>query len=132
MTTQTLEKPASTSPAAPERTRCGRTYLPAVDIYETKDELVLLADLPGVKAESLEIQFEKSELKITGNVNECGCKGREPILGEYAKGDFVRSFQIGEAIDSNRISAELKDGVLTLHLPKVEAVKPRKIAVKSA
>ncbi len=132
MTTQTLERPNTSAPAACERTRSGRSYLPPVDIFETKDELVLLADLPGVKLENLEIQFEKNELTIVGKVNDCGCAGKELLLGEYGKGDFVRSFQIGESVDANRISAELKDGVLTLHLPKVEAIKPRKISIKSS
>lgn len=132
MTTQTLEKPTTSVPAASERTRSGRTYLPAVDIFETKDELVLLADLPGVKLENLDIHFERNELRLVGKVEPCACEGKELLLCEYGKGDFVRSFQIGETVDANRISAELKDGVLTLHLPKVEAIKPRKISIKAS
>ncbi len=130
MTTQTLERPAQSVPTSAERTRSGRTYLPPVDIFETKEELVLLADLPGVKSDDVEIHFEQGELTITGKVEERQPAGTPFLLRDYDAGDFVRSFRISEVIDSSRISAEHKDGVLTLHLPKVEAAKPRRIAVK--
>lgn len=133
MNNSTLERPmTSTNPGAFERTRSGRTYVPAVDIYETADELVLLADLPGVKLDNVDVHFEKNELRLVGKVDDRACAEKTPVTSEYGKGDFVRSFQIGETIDATRISAELKDGVLTLHLPKAEAVKPRKIAIKRA
>ena len=131
MTTQTVVKPSQTVPTSVERTRNGRTYLPAVDIYETEEELVLLADLPGVKGEDIDIQFEQGELTITGKVEERQRESTSYVLQEYGIGDFVRSFKISEIIDSSRISAEHKDGVLKLHLPKVETAKPRKITVKS-
>ena len=126
MATNTLERPAQTAPTSVERTRSGRAYLPPVDIYETKEELVLLADLPGVRGEDVEIQFEQGELTITGKVEDRQPSGTTYLLHDYGTGDFVRSFQISEVIDSSRIHAEHKDGVLTLHLPKVEAAKPRR------
>lgn len=113
-----------------ERTRGGTTYSPRIDIWEATDELVLYADMPGVTAENLDIHFENRELRIHGKV----CPRQENInflFGEYGIGDFYRTFTIGEAINSEKISAELKDGVLTLHLPKSEAVKPRRIEVRS-
>ena len=116
--------------ATVERTRGGPTYSPRIDIWETDDKLMLSADMPGVSAENLDIQFENRELRIHGKV----CPRHEGInflYGEYGIGDFYRTFTIGESIDSLKISAELKDGVLTLHLPKTEAVKPRRIEVKS-
>ena len=116
--------------AAVERTHGGMTYNPRIDIWETADELMLYADMPGVAAENLDIRFENRELRIHGKV----CPRHEGInflYGEYGIGDFHRTFTIGESIDSEKISAELKDGVLTLHLPKTEAVKPRRIEVKS-
>jgi HSP20 family protein len=123
-------KQAQNEVATVERTRGGLTYSPRIDIWETGDELMLYADMPGVSAENLDIQFENRELRIHGKV----CPRHEGInflYGEYGIGDFHRTFTIGESIDSEKISAELKDGVLTLHLPKTEAVKPRRIAVKS-
>jgi HSP20 family molecular chaperone IbpA len=113
-----------------ERTRGGTTYSPRIDIWESEDELVLYADMPGVAAENLDIQFENRELRIHGKV----CPRHQDLAflyGEYGIGDFYRTFTIGETIDSQKIDAELKDGVLILHLPKTEAVKPRRIAVKT-
>jgi HSP20 family molecular chaperone IbpA len=86
--------------------------------------------MPGVAAENLDIQFENRELRIHGKV----CPRHQDLAflyGEYGIGDFYRTFTIGETIDSQKIDAELKDGVLILHLPKTEAVKPRRIAVKT-
>lgn len=116
----------------PERTRGGRVYSPSVDIVELKDELLMLADVPGVKAEDVEIQYEQGQLTLHARVQPRQNGGRTQYLArEYGIGDFYRSFQIGEGIDSQRIEAELKDGVLTLHLPKAEAVRPRRIQVKA-
>ena len=116
--------------ATVERTHGGVSYSPRIDICETKDELVLYADMPGVTAENLDIQFENRELRIHGTV-AARHADLNFLYGEYGIGDFFRTFAIGEAIDSEKISAELKDGVLTLHLPKTDAVKPRRIEVKA-
>jgi HSP20 family molecular chaperone IbpA len=117
--------------ATVERTRGGVSYTPRIDIWESEDELVLYADMPGVAAENLDIQFENRELRIQGKVSSRH-EDIHFLYGEYGIGDFYRTFSIGEFIDSEKISAEVKDGVLTLHLPKTEAVKPRRIEVKSA
>jgi len=130
-TEKTLEK-RNTQPLPTERTRNGRHYVPNVDIFETPEELTLLADLPGVDGQDVDIHFENGELSIYGKVKERQPEGTTYLLREYGTGDFHRTFQISESIDSARISAEYNDGVLTLHLPKVEAVKPRKIAVKTS
>jgi HSP20 family protein len=104
-----------------------------VDILETVDELTLVADVPGAKPEDIDIQYERGELAIRVKVDP-----RQPesdtgvLLREYGVGDYYRVFEIGEAIDKSRIHAEVHNGVLTLHLPKVEEAKPRKIAVKTA
>src|SRR5262249_44943420 len=107
----------------------GVTYTPRVDIYETDNELVLTADLPGVKPEDADVRFQNSELVIQGH-----CAPRQPdadyLLCEYGVGDFYRAFTIGEQLDSEKITAELRHGVLTVHLPKAEAAKPKKISVK--
>ena len=113
-----------------ERTRGGLTFSPRIDIWENENELLLFADLPGVSPENLDVQFENRELRILGKV----CPRHEDIhflCGEYGIGDFHRTFTIGESIDTDKISAELHNGVLKLHLPKTEQVKPRKIEVKA-
>ena len=130
MTTE-LAKREQNEVATVERTRGGLTYSPRIDIWETDDELMLYADLPGVAPENLDIQFENRELRIHGKV----CPRHDDVkflYGEYGIGDFYRTFSIGETIDSQNISGELKDGVLTLHLPKTDAVKPRRLEVKSS
>jgi len=117
----------------PERTRGGRVYTPSVDIIEDAEELLLLADVPGATADSIDIRFEQGELSIHARVEP-----RQPadttryLLREYGVGDYHRVFRIGETIDSGKIGAEVNNGVLKVHLPKAEAVKPRKIAVKTA
>lgn len=114
--------------ATAERTRDNPTFTPRFDIFETDDELVLWGDLPGVTPDGLDIGFEKSELTVQGQVAPRG-EGTQPLLTEYGVGDFYRTFAVGESIDTEKISAQLKNGVLTIHMPKTEAVKPRKISV---
>jgi len=111
-----------------EPTRSGVSYSPAVDIYESDDALTLLADLPGVKKESLDIDLQDRKLIITGLVEETDSRLRS-LYSEYGVGGFTRSFELGDTINRNGISASLKDGVLTLVLPKADRVKPRKIEV---
>jgi HSP20 family protein len=117
--------------ATAERTRGGPTYLPRVDIVETDNEMTILADMPGVKAEDLDIRFENGELSIFGKVTPRHDR-IDFVYGEYGIGDFSRTFLISEAVDSDKICAELKNGVLTLHLPKSEAAKPKRISVQAS
>ena len=111
------------------RTRGGTTYSPRFDIWENDDEMILYGDLPGVMPEDLDVRFENPVLTIQGKVNPRH-NDIKFLHGEYGIGDFHRTFTIGEAIDTERISAELKNGVVTVHLPKNERVKPRRIEVK--
>lgn len=113
-----------------ERMRGGPTYVPAVDIVESPDEVLLVADMPGVQADSVDIQYERGQLTLLGKIEPREQPGNR-LRREYGVGDFHRVFHVGEGIDANKIEAELADGVLTLHLPKSEALTPRKIAVKS-
>lgn len=114
-----------------EHTRSGRYYRPNVDILEMADELVVLADVPGAAGDQVDIQFEDGELTIHAKVEPRQDEDTAYVLREYGVGDYYRTFRISEAIDSSKISAECADGVLTLHLPKAEEAKPRKIAVKT-
>jgi len=131
MSTQTqVEKRTPSEVGRTEQTWSGRYYAPNVDIAETRDELTVFADMPGVGAEDLDVRFENGELRIHGRVKPRQDEKVAYLLNEYSIGDFFRTFQISEAIDSEKISAEYRDGALVLHLPKVERARPRKIDVK--
>jgi HSP20 family protein len=129
------EAPAPTTKEAgaitpPEATRGGTYYTPRVNIYETADEVVLGCDLPGVKPPDLDVRFEKGELTLYGKVQPRQAPP-EYLQEEYGVGDFYRSFAIAPEIDPDKIAAEYRDGVLTVHLPKQEKVKPKRIAVQA-
>ena len=114
-----------------EQTRNGKYFTPRVDIYETETELVLFADLPGVSSKDIDLRYEQGELILQGKVAPKPGGGNW-ILEEYEDGEFYRVFQIHESIDSTRIEAECKNGVLTVHLPKAESAKPRQVAIKGS
>ena len=124
-----LARKEASEGAAPEITRGGIHYTPRVDIYETADEVVLLGDMPGVKPHDLDVRFERGELSLHGRVQRRQAPA-EYLEEEYGVGDFYRSFAIATEIDADKISAECRDGVLTVHLPKQEKVKPKRIVVK--
>jgi len=105
------------------------TVTPRVDVLETDDEFLVLADMPGVKPEDVDIRFEKGELTVHGR-RPVSFTGKEPALREYEATNYHRAFVIAETVAADRIAAELKGGVLTVRLPKVEAVKPKRIAVR--
>ena len=124
-----LQKDTTSNGLSPSEVTRGVTVTPPVDILETEDELLLFADLPGVTQEDVDIRFENGELTL--HARRASTAGnREAWLFENEAGDYFRAFRISEQVDASRIWAELKNGVLTLHLPKVEAAKPRKITVK--
>lgn len=114
-----------------EQTRTDNSVLPRVDIYETDQEILLCADLPGVAPSNVDLRYERGELTVHGKRRAQPHTGAE-ILDEYEDVDFHRVFQVHETIDAAKIDAELKQGVLTVHLPKQESVKPRLVTVKSA
>jgi HSP20 family protein len=118
-----------TEQAGAESTRGGVYFSPRVDIFETDQELVLCADMPGVRPADIDLNYEKGELTIHGRLQSRQHPGH-PVLTEYDEGDFYRLFRVGESIDSSRIRAECKNGVLTVHLPKVKAAQPRQIKVQ--
>jgi HSP20 family molecular chaperone IbpA len=115
-----------------ERTRARKAFVPRADIYETDDELVVVADMPGVDENSVEVTLEKNVLTITGNVDLVQPENFSLAYAEYEEGDYERSFTLSNEIDLNRIEATVKDGVLRLHLPKIGEAKTKKIAVKAA
>ena len=113
----------------PEATRSGVYFTPRVDIYETDEELTLYAEVPGARPEDVDLHYEKGELVLHVRVKP-RLTDRPLLLQEYEDGDFYRAFTIHESIDANRISAECKNGVLTIHLPKAEVARPRQISVR--
>jgi len=126
---QVQEKQQVTSPA--EQTRPGMVFTPAVDIFETEKELVLLADMPGVKPEGLDIDLRENTLSLSGEVRPFEGADEQKVLTEYAVGKYYRQFTLSEVIDQEKIEAKLDKGVLRLRLPKVEKAKPRKISIKA-
>jgi HSP20 family protein len=114
-----------------QRNREATVYKPHVDILEEQGELTLRVNMPGVGGDVIEINFADGVLTIQGKVRPRYEREPKFLLREYGIGDFYRTFQISEQVDASRISAEYKDGVLTVHLPKVEAAKPRKIDVRT-
>ncbi|MBV9122752.1 MAG: Hsp20/alpha crystallin family protein [Planctomycetes bacterium] len=119
------------SPAnVPEHTRGGNFFTPRVDIFETDKELIVYADMPGVRPEDVDLNYERGELVLHGRLQERPRPG-QALLQEYGEGDYYRVFQIHESIDSSKIEAQCKNGVLVIHLPKVAAAQPRKVSVTS-
>jgi len=111
-------------------TQDGKFFAPRVDIFETPTELVLYADLPGVRPYDIDLRYERGELVLHGKVAALEAKGT-PVLEDFETGDFHRVFQIHETIDASKIEAEHKNGVLTVHLPKQESVKPKQVQVRA-
>ena len=112
-----------------QETDMGNVSRCPVDILETADELLLLADMPGVKPGDVDVRFENGELTIHGRRMSLRSE-RRAILSEYEPTHTHRSFRVSQDIAADRIQAELKNGLLTVRLPKAESAKPRKIAVK--
>lgn len=112
-----------------EDTRSGWHYRPNVDIFEKDDELTLMVDMPGAANENIDIHYEHGTLALLARVDHRQPDNTRYMLREYGVGGFHRTFQIDESIDATKISADYCNGVLTVHLPKTEAVKPRKIKV---
>jgi len=102
---------------------------PAVDVFENKDELLILADVPGVGKEDFTIHLEKGKLTIEARRNE-PAQGNL-LASEYRPFDYRRTFLVPQGIDADKIVAELNQGVLRLHLPKAAALKPRQIQIKA-
>ena len=131
MATENLTMKSAVETDGAEHTRTGMVYRPLVDIVERNDELTLLADVPGAAAGDVDVSFEDGLLTIHARVNPRYDESTQFLRTEYGVGDYDRTFQIGETIDPSKITAQYSDGVLTLHLPKTEAIRPRKIQVKN-
>lgn len=128
MAEKTIPQYASDEEPRKEETRSQERYVtPAVDIYETPEGLVVKADLPGVAKDGLDLRVENNLLTIRGRAVHV--TPGDPLYREYELAHFFRQFELSDRVDQRKISAELKNGVLTLNLPKAEEAKPRRIDV---
>jgi HSP20 family protein len=126
-----LEGKLSAEQDAGERTHERPVFVPRVDIYETESGLVVVADLPGVSPEGLEVTLEKRVLSIYGRVEEEAPEGYSQAYREYAVGDFERQFTLSGDFDINGIEANLKYGVLHLAIPRAPEAAAKRIEVRS-
>jgi HSP20 family protein len=133
MTEQTmeLEKQEVTTTEETERTRECRCFTPRSDIYELDDQIVIVADVPGVDEKSLDVTLEKNVLTINALIDPVVPQGYSLSLSEYQVGDYQRSFRLSDEINREKIRASVKDGVLRLYLPKAKEALMRKISVKA-
>lgn len=135
MSNETLTTPEVTKQEVPasgaERIQARKAYIPRTDIYELNDEIMLVADMPGVDENSVDITLEKDVLTLEGLVEPTNFEGYQLSYSEYGVGDYRRQFTLSNEIDRDRIEATVKNGVLTLRLPKANFAKTKKISVKS-
>lgn len=114
-----------------EITRHPQAYItPLTDIYEEENGLFVMVDLPGVERDGLKIKVEKNVLTIEGHVE--AKKERTYLFREFEPSNYFRQFELTDSVNQEKIEAELKNGVLSLFLPKAEELKPRSIEVKFA
>ena len=115
---------------AVEKSRTLKSAVPAVDIYENKDEILIQADMPGVSKEEVSVNIDNGTLSLSG-IRRFEIDGKM-TWEEFSNIEYVRTFSVPQTIDVDKVEAELKDGVLKLHLPKSDAAKPRIIEIKAA
>jgi HSP20 family protein len=120
MSKLTHNGPAESTEARTDASERPVAVHPCVDVLETENEFLIFADVPGVRPEDVDVRFEKGELAI---------HGRRPAGHEYGATAYQRSFAVDDTVSPDKIAAELKAGILTIHLPKIEAVKPKRITV---
>jgi HSP20 family protein len=113
-----------------ETTIPARVFLPNADIYETPSDLQVVLEMPGIEKNNVDIRVEDGVLQVEGRLDLSKYSGLQPLYTEYNVGHYARSFQLSSKIDQTKIAAEMKDGVLSLTLPKVEEAKPRTIQIK--
>jgi len=113
-----------------ETTIPARVFMPNADIYETPNELEVVLEMPGIEKGKVEIRVEEGVLHVEGRLDLSKYAGLQPLYTEYNVGHYARSFQLSSKIDQNKIAAEMKDGVVSVKLPKVEEAKPRTIQIR--
>ena len=124
-----LHKQESATPHGSERIQARKVYVPLVDIIDSEDSLFLVSDMPGVDQAGVDVIIEKNLLTIKGRVDDHVPEGFHLNYEEYGTGDYERTFTLPNEIDRNGVEAKIKDGVLTLTLPKMKQAAARKVAV---
>jgi HSP20 family molecular chaperone IbpA len=112
-----------------ESTVPARLFMPTADIFEAEQALTVVLEMPGVDKSNIDINVEGGVLTIEGRLDFTKYQGMQPVYTEYNIGHYRRSFSLSNKIDQSKIAAEMKDGVLTVTLPKLEEAKPRRISV---
>ena len=112
-----------------EQTTPLKRYIPATDIVENENELLIFMDMPGVAKEDIAVNLEKNVLKIDGKIDMKDYSDLKPLYTEYNVGNYTRQFELSNKIDQSGIEAKMEDGVLSLVLPKVPEVQPRSIQI---
>ena len=129
---QEAQKQEVTEVDGTERTRAEQVFVPLADIYETQDNIFVVADMPGVDEKSVDITLEKNVLTINGFVDVQHPDNYDLAYAEYETGHFERRFTLSNEINRDKIEATVKNGVLRLQLPKAKEAKVKKIKVKAA
>jgi HSP20 family molecular chaperone IbpA len=124
-----LKEKKEVKKVAGEGTRPGPVFIPAVDILENANEIIVLADMPGVESKNVDIDLKDNQLTITGRIEPAEKEKEVYLYREFNWGDYFRQFTLSNVIDQGKISAKMENGVLRLALPKVEKAKPQKIKV---
>jgi HSP20 family protein len=106
-----------------------RSFVPTADIYEADNALTVVLEMPGVDKANVDINVEGGVISIEGRLDFAKYEGMRPVYTEYNIGHYRRSFSLSNKIDQSKIGAEMKDGVLTITLPKAEEAKPRRISI---
>lgn len=112
--------------------RAAMTFTPVVDIFENGEVTVIVADLPGVAPEDIDVTLERQVLNLTGRIRPHAPDGYRRLSSEYREGDYKRSFILSDEVDQQKIKADFRNGVLRLELPRAAEAKPKKISVKAA
>ncbi len=113
-----------------ETTIPARIFVPAADIYEREHNLMVILEMPGVEKKNVGVRVEDGVLNVEGRLDLAKYQGLQPLYTEYNIGHYARSFRLSSKIDQSKIAAEMKDGVLSLTLPKVEEAKPRTVQIR--
>lgn len=129
--TNIMEKQKAEQGPEVEATRARPVFLPCTDIFEREDAIVVLADMPGVGPEAVEVDLTGNELTISGRVADPALEGHTLSSWEYQVGDYRRRFRLSGGIDADKIDATIKNGVLQVVLPKSKEAQPQKITVKA-
>ena len=129
MVTTTTTAPERAAERTADGGREGQTFQPAVDVCDRGADVTIVADVPGARADGIDVSFDDGVLTVHADVPPRSLPGN-PLVREYGVGDYRRAFRLGEGFDASQITAECRAGVLTIRVPRLAAVRPRKIEVR--